>query len=152
VSKYSQRFALASIAFAVSFAPIVGAQTLQEQVRTCSAETDAARRLSCYDRAAAALDKAAPAARIAASTATAGKAPPSTPASTPANSDAAEFGVSEGPLAAKKQATGTEGDHGSRHLSRIPATRRTHHDARQRPGLATKPSGRVLSRSRSEIR
>jgi hypothetical protein len=105
VSKYSQRFALASIAFAVSFAPVVGAQTLQEQVRTCSAETDAARRLSCYDRAAAALDKAAPAARTAASTATAGKAPPSTPASTPANSDAAEFGVSEGPLAAKKQAT-----------------------------------------------
>lgn len=108
--KYSMRFALASIACAVSFAPVVSAQTLQEQVQTCSTETDAARRLSCYDRAAATLRKAAPAARAATSTASSGQAAPITPASTtastPTQADAAEFGVSEGPLAAKKQATG----------------------------------------------
>jgi hypothetical protein len=108
--KHSLRVALASIALAVSCAPMVTAQTLQEQVRACSAETDAGRRLSCYDRAAATLDKpAAPAARAAASTAAAPKATPATPASTTAstaaNADAAQFGVSEGPLAAKRQAT-----------------------------------------------
>jgi hypothetical protein len=111
LNRYKPGLVLACFGLAAGLAPAVRAQSLQQQVRTCSAETDDARRLSCYDRAAATLDKsAAPASRAAASTsnstANSGKAASApTPAPTAASSDA-DFGVSEGPLAAKKQATG----------------------------------------------
>ena len=89
----------------MSFAPLVRAQSLPEQMRACRAETDESRRLNCYDRAAATLDKtaatAAPAAPSVARAAPADKAVTNAPAS----SGAADFGVSEGPLAAKRQAT-----------------------------------------------
>jgi len=99
----------------MSFAPLVRAQSLPEQMRACRAETDESRRLNCYDRAAATLDKpAATAAPAAPSVARAAPAAPSVaraaPAdkavtNAPASSGAADFGVSEGPLAAKRQAT-----------------------------------------------
>ena len=109
--------------FAMSLAPELRAQSLPDQLRACRAETDDTRRLSCYDRAAATLDKAA-ASTPAAATATAPVRPAAAPAATvassssaaapagataanaPAGSGVADFGVSEGPLAVKRQATG----------------------------------------------
>lgn len=112
-------FVFASIGIAVGFAPLAHAQSLSEQMRACRAESDDSRRLRCYDRAATALDQTAtPATPAAASSAPAAPAPSSvtqaTPAavkpvaSAPASSGTAEFGVSEGPLAAKRQATGVK--------------------------------------------
>jgi hypothetical protein len=110
-------------AIAMGLAPALRAQSLPEQMRACRAETDDARRLNCYDRAAATLDKAAasaptaatatvparpavaPAAPVASSSAAAAPAGPPA-ASAPAGSGVADFGVSEGPLAVKRQATG----------------------------------------------
>jgi hypothetical protein len=114
---YRPSFVFAWMALAMSFASVARAQSLPEQMRACRAETDDSRRLGCYDRAAATLDKttasAAPAAPSAASAApvastVSAPAAPATKAvtSTPASSGTAEFGVSEGPLAAKRQAKG----------------------------------------------
>ena len=135
------RFGFACIGLAMSLTSVVHAQSLQSDLRACRAETDDARRLRCYDRAATALDKnatsqvpAAPSSTAPASSGTAASTPTSTPqapaasssaatapvpvaapstapatssaaASAPANSEVAEFGVSEGPIAAKRQAT-----------------------------------------------
>jgi hypothetical protein len=112
LNRYQPGLVLACFLVAAGVAPAVRAQSLQQQVRACRTETDDARRLSCYDRAAATLDKSAapsaPSARAAPATVNAPKAPANVvaPASAPASSAAAEFGVSEGPLAAKRQATG----------------------------------------------
>jgi hypothetical protein len=100
---------IACCALAAGVTPAARADSLQQQVRACSAETDDARRLSCYDRAAAQLNKpATPAASPAAATANTGKSPASAAAAAPAaaSSATAEFGVSEGPLAAKRQVSG----------------------------------------------
>lgn len=107
---------------AMSLAPGLSAQSLPEQLRACRTETDDARRLNCYDRAAAKLDKAAAPAAPVAATATAPARPAVAPAAPvvssaaapagaaaanpPASSGVADFGVSEGPLAVKRQATG----------------------------------------------
>jgi hypothetical protein len=123
------RFGFACIGLAMSLTSVVHAQSLQSDLRACRAETDDARRLRCYDRAATALDKnatsqvpAAPSSTATPSSGTAATTPLSTPqlpvaapstapatssaaASAPANSEVAEFGVSEGPIAAKRQAT-----------------------------------------------
>jgi len=102
VNRIRTHFALVCLGVAISFAPILRAQTLEGQLRACRAETDAARRLQCYDRAAASID-----------TSTTAPEPNPSPAAVaiqgnaetrPANSKADEFGVSEGPLAAKKHA------------------------------------------------
>jgi len=73
------------------------AQSLEEAVRACAAETDVLRRLACYDRAAAQLVGA--------------QAPGATPTS-PADRDEprtkspeARFGVRNGPLDERKYAT-----------------------------------------------
>jgi hypothetical protein len=111
LNRNQPRLVLACFAVAVAFAPALRAQSLQQQVRACSTETDDARRLSCYDRAAATLDtSAATGARAAPATGSPAKTPATVPApqSAPASSDAADFGVSEGPLAAKRQATGVK--------------------------------------------
>ena len=69
--------------------PAAFATPLPEQVLTCAAETDSARRLSCYDRLAVELKKLGTASA---------PAPPGT------RSEAeAEFGLQEGPLARKRQ-------------------------------------------------
>jgi hypothetical protein len=116
LKRYRLSFVVASIGTAVSFAPLVRGQSLPEQMRVCRAETDDSRRLLCYDRAAAALDKttgsapAAPsvasAAPVASSVAPAAPALAKPVATAPASSAVADFGVSEGPLAEKRQATG----------------------------------------------
>jgi hypothetical protein len=117
LKRYRLRFVFASIAIAVTFAPWVRAQSLPEQMRACRAETDDSRRLLCYDRAAATLDRSAASAASAApavaapaaagsSVSPAAAAAAKPVASAPASSGTAEFGVSEGPLAAKRQATG----------------------------------------------
>jgi hypothetical protein len=113
---YRLSFIFACMGLAMGFAPLGHAQSLPEQMRACRAETDDSRRLNCYDRAAATVDKIAPSAApavpaAAAAAAVAASVPPTAPAdkpnaNAPANTSAAEFGVSEGPLAAKRQATG----------------------------------------------
>ena len=65
------------------------AQSLEEAVRACAAETDVLRRLACYDRAAAPLVGA--------------QAPGAAPASSA--SPEAKFGVRNGPLDERKYAT-----------------------------------------------
>lgn len=102
MNKSGTHFALVCLGVALSFAPIVRAQSLEEQLRACSAETDAARRLHCYDRAAASIDTGATA--PAPHPSPVAVATPGNAETTPADSKADEFGVSEGPLAAKKHA------------------------------------------------
>lgn len=93
---------LACIVLALGPAETAPAQSLEEAVRACAAETDVLRRLGCYDRAAAGLIGAqAPA-----------PAPTPAPASTPsaaatgtarqAASAEAEFGTHNGPLDHRK--------------------------------------------------
>jgi hypothetical protein len=86
----------------------VEAASLAEQLRLCASEADSARRLNCYDRIAAGLP--GPATAGAAPAPPAPAAPPPTPPASPApapaapaSSNPAEFGVSNGPLAAKRQ-------------------------------------------------
>jgi hypothetical protein len=97
------------------------ATSLAEQLRLCASEADSARRLNCYDRIAAGLQGPATAAAAPAPPAPAAPPPtapasPASPASAPstptpptpapaadASSNPAEFGVSNGPLAAKRQ-------------------------------------------------
>lgn len=74
------------------------AQSLEEAVRACAAETDVLRRLACYDRAAGQLVGA--------------QAPAVAPTSSAADRDeprtelpAAKFGVRNGPLDERKYAT-----------------------------------------------
>ncbi len=100
----------------------VDAQSVADQLKLCSAETDPARRLSCYDRVAgqpaattttegaaplpkpATMPPTVPAASAPAASAPAPSAAAAQPAkSAGASSNAAEFGVSNGPLAAKQQ-------------------------------------------------
>jgi hypothetical protein len=101
--------------------PQAGALSLENELHACAAEADAARRLSCYDRLAASHDTAvgsrtpavtaagtataatttAPAAAAAVASAPA-VASASTAAEAPAKSSEADFGVREGPLAAKE--------------------------------------------------
>jgi hypothetical protein len=105
LSRNWPRCVLVCLGCAICLEPVARAQSLQEELRACSAETDAARRLRCFDRATAMLDQAAaspaPAARSSTARATSGTAA----ASTPPSSEAAEFGVREGPLDAKRRAT-----------------------------------------------
>ena len=105
----------------------VEATSLAEQLRLCASEADSARRLNCYDRIAAGLPgpatagaapaQPAPAQHAAATppptTSASPAAAPSAPAAptppapappAPVSSNPAEFGVSNGPLAAKRQA------------------------------------------------
>jgi hypothetical protein len=92
------------IELASGFVPVC-AQSMQD-VRACKTEADPARRLSCYDHAAGRVETASPptAPAPASSIAPAGSAP----AGTKGASDAAEFGVSGGPIDAKRQATATQ--------------------------------------------
>ena len=80
-------FTLACIALAVSPHEVLLAQSLEEAVRACAAETHVLRRLACYDRAAAQLDSAAD------------RDGPRTV------SPEAKFGVRNGPLDERKYAT-----------------------------------------------
>jgi len=100
----------------------VNALSVADQLKLCAAETDPARRLSCYDRVAgqpaatpttegaaplpkpATIPPTAPAASAPAASAPAPSASAAQPAkSAEASSSPAEFGVSNGPLAAKRQ-------------------------------------------------
>jgi hypothetical protein len=77
-------------------------QGMADQLRSCAAEADSARRLACYDRMStppAAASKPPPAAPPGSGTASG--APAAVPSSTPA---AADFGVDNGPLQAKQEA------------------------------------------------
>jgi hypothetical protein len=80
-------FTLACIALALSPHEVALAQSLEEAVRACAAETDVLRRLACYDRAAAQLVGA--------------QAPAAGPR---AVSPEAEFGLRNGPLDQRKYA------------------------------------------------
>jgi hypothetical protein len=80
---------VACIASALSPHELLRAQSLEEAVRACAAETDVLRRLACYDRAAAPLVGA--------------QAPG--PAPTSSVSPEAKFGVRNGPLDERKYAT-----------------------------------------------
>jgi hypothetical protein len=91
-------FALTCIAVALGPPQLALAQSLEEAVRACAAETDVLRRLACYDRAAAQLVGA--------------QAPGAAPASSTADRDGprtvspeARFGVRNGPLDERKYAT-----------------------------------------------
>jgi hypothetical protein len=99
----------------------VSALTLEEQLKSCATEVDAARRLDCYDRlagrpavaAGTAAPRPAPAITPPPATApsapapgTAAAAPPAPAAApAPASSNPAEFGISNGPLAVKRQSS-----------------------------------------------
>jgi hypothetical protein len=74
------------------------AQSLEEAVRACAAETDVLRRLACYDRTAALL-VGAPAPAIAPTSSAASRDGPRTV------SPDAKFGVRNGPLDEKKNTT-----------------------------------------------
>ncbi|MGP8229051.1 MAG: hypothetical protein ACLQUM_06805 [Steroidobacteraceae bacterium] len=92
------------------------AQSLADQLKQCAAQADDAQRLNCYDRIArppAPATAGAAAPRSAPATIPPTAAVPSAPAPIPApgeaapaaapNSNAAAFGISNGPLAAKRQ-------------------------------------------------
>lgn len=90
-------FALTCIGVALGPPQLARAQSLEEAVRACAAETDVLRRLACYDRAAAQLVGA--------------QAPGAAPASSAADRDGprtvspeARFGVRNGPLDERKYA------------------------------------------------
>jgi hypothetical protein len=90
-------FALTCLAVVLGSPQLARAQSLEEAVRACAADTDVLRRLACYDRAAAQLVGA--------------QAPGAAPATSPADRDGprtvspeARFGVRNGPLDEKKYA------------------------------------------------
>jgi hypothetical protein len=96
ISKRTGLF-VACIASALSPHELLRAQSLEEAVRACAAETDVLRRLACYDRAAAPLAVA--------------QAPGPAPTSSAADRDGprsvspeAKFGVRNGPLDERKYA------------------------------------------------
>jgi hypothetical protein len=95
------RSTIAWIGLAVSPLQVVLAQSLEDAVRICAAETDSLRRLVCYDRAAANFRPAGPAA-IGSSIAT----PVAAPGADAAAASAAQFGVRNGPLDQAKDARG----------------------------------------------
>jgi hypothetical protein len=102
VSRNWPTFALAWLGFALG--RIALAQSLPDALRACHAEMDIARRVTCYDRVTASLDKPTDGPNSTASPATTQTA--ASGAETPGTKDrsaAAEFGVREGPLDAKKQ-------------------------------------------------
>lgn len=89
---------VACVALALTPHEVLLAQSLEEAVRACAAETDVLRRLACYDRAAAQLVGA--------------QAPAAAPASSAADRDGlrtvspeAKFGARNGPLDERKYAT-----------------------------------------------
>jgi hypothetical protein len=118
---YAGLTSLALLGAALDSQPQAGALSLDDELHACAAEADAAHRLSCYDRMAAthgaAVGSRTPAVAAAGTaTAAATTAPASVPAVVPAATTAdasakssdADFGVHEGPLAAKRQTTATQ--------------------------------------------
>jgi hypothetical protein len=98
---------LAIGAYRMADAQTPPAPSLQDQLRSCAAVADAAHRLTCFDRLAAALAPAASAAApIPVAPPAAPPAAPAPPAVPVASAAAASgFGVSNGPLAAKEQSS-----------------------------------------------
>jgi len=95
VSKGHRGCTLACLALLLGLAQAALAQSLEQAVKACAAETDVLLRLACYDRAAAQLAGAQTPAAGPASSAPQGAAPPT-------ESGAAEFGTRNGPLDQRK--------------------------------------------------
>jgi len=95
VSERHRGCTLACLALLLGLAQAALAQTLEQAVKACAAETDVLLRLACYDRAAAQLAGAQAPAAGPVSSAAPGAAPRT-------ESGAAEFGLRNGPLDQRK--------------------------------------------------